>query len=298
MQGTIVSYPERGTGGDNKWRGNCSPKLVTDLIKQYKLKSLNDFMCGSGTTGAAAQQAGIPCEMYDLHSGFDMLSMDIPVRSQNIFWHPPYWSIIHYSDNMYKAADIAQKFGIDSNAADLGKTQTWEDFVDEMNSCMLKQFRSLEKGGRMFTLVGDIKRKGTLYSMIFEMVKPGTLEQVIIKAQHNCWSDNRQYSSKNYVPITHEYLLVLKKDNGLYYPVMVTTNRHQDIRNAMKAPWRDVIAAIIEENGPRTLQELYNDVRGFKRVQTNNNMDEKVRQTLYINAIFQKQGDRWALAAA
>ena len=25
---SIVSYPERGEGGDNRYRGNCSPKLI------------------------------------------------------------------------------------------------------------------------------------------------------------------------------------------------------------------------------------------------------------------------------
>ena len=25
---SIVSYPERGTGGNNRYRGNCSPKLI------------------------------------------------------------------------------------------------------------------------------------------------------------------------------------------------------------------------------------------------------------------------------
>ena len=29
---SIVSYPERGEGGSNRYRGNCSPRLVEDLI--------------------------------------------------------------------------------------------------------------------------------------------------------------------------------------------------------------------------------------------------------------------------
>ena len=28
---SIVSYPERGEGGNNRYRGNCSPKLVEDM---------------------------------------------------------------------------------------------------------------------------------------------------------------------------------------------------------------------------------------------------------------------------
>ena len=33
---SIVSYPERGTGGNNRYRGNCSPKLIEDLIGFFK----------------------------------------------------------------------------------------------------------------------------------------------------------------------------------------------------------------------------------------------------------------------
>lgn len=29
---SIVSYPERGTGGNNRYRGNCSPKLIEDAF--------------------------------------------------------------------------------------------------------------------------------------------------------------------------------------------------------------------------------------------------------------------------
>ena len=46
---SIVSYPERGEGGDNRYRGNCSPKLIEDLIGFFKPKEICDYMCGSGT---------------------------------------------------------------------------------------------------------------------------------------------------------------------------------------------------------------------------------------------------------
>lgn len=56
---SIVSYPERGEGGDNRYRGNCSPKLIEDLIGFFKPKEICDYMCGSGTTKAAADKVGI-----------------------------------------------------------------------------------------------------------------------------------------------------------------------------------------------------------------------------------------------
>ena len=66
-------------------------------------------MCGSNTTGDAARTMGIYSHTYDLHSGFDLLHSDIPERPQFIFWHPPYWDIIKYSDVMYRAFDVQQR---------------------------------------------------------------------------------------------------------------------------------------------------------------------------------------------
>ena len=75
---SIVSYPERGEGGNNKYRGNCSPKLIEDLIGFFKPSEICDYMCGSGTTGAAAAKCGISSKLYDLHSGFDLMNSEIP----------------------------------------------------------------------------------------------------------------------------------------------------------------------------------------------------------------------------
>jgi len=45
---SIVSYPERGFGGKNTYRGNCSPKLVHDLADFLKVHEIADYMCGGG----------------------------------------------------------------------------------------------------------------------------------------------------------------------------------------------------------------------------------------------------------
>lgn len=75
---SIVSYPERGEGGNNRYRGNCSPKLVEDLLGFFRPQEVCDYMCGSGTTKAAADRLGISSHLYDLHSGFDIMSCEIP----------------------------------------------------------------------------------------------------------------------------------------------------------------------------------------------------------------------------
>lgn len=250
---SIVSYPERGSYGNNRYRGNCSGKLIEDIIHQYHIDSLSDFMVGSGTTEEVVKAKGLHGSFADLNRGYDMMEMEIPERADNIFWHPPYHDMIVYSGEQYNDADIITKFGFDPKKNDLSRCTSWEDFVNKMNYCMLKQFAALEKGGRMFVLMGDMKRKGKLFSMLADIAKPGSLEQIIIKTQHNCWSDSQQYSSSNFVPIVHEYLMVVKKESNIFIPVSYSKRTTLDIRDSTSAAWRDIVIAIIKDNGDRCL---------------------------------------------
>ncbi len=294
---SIVSYPERGEGGNNRYRGNCSPKLIEDLISFFKPKQICDYMCGSGTTKAAASHCGIDSKLYDLHSGFDIMNCDIPDRPEFIFWHPPYWDIIKYSDVMYKASDVKAQYGYDPTKFDLSRITEWDDFVEAMNYAMMKQFASLQKGGRMAVLMGDIKKKGKLFSMMAEIVKPGTLENIIIKAQHNCFSDNIEYSGK-FIPILHEYVMIVRKDDSLIIPVMMTEKSRADVRDMKEATWRDVVASVMEQaSGPVPLSFIYEQVESHNKAKQNQWWREKVRQTLQINPNHFIHNDRglWSL---
>lgn len=283
---SIVSYPERGVGGNNRYRGNCSPKLIEDLIGFFQPQEICDYMCGSGTTRDAAKKCGIVSHIYDLHSGFDLLNSEIPERPQFIFWHPPYWDIIKYSDVMYKASEVQSKYGYDPRILDLSRIPEWDKFVEAMNYAMMKQFAALEKGGRMAVLMGDIKKKGKLYSMLSEIVKPGTLENIIIKAQHNCFSDNTQYSG-SFIPILHEYVMIVRKDNSLVIPVLQVKRIEADVRDMRGTTWRDVVAGVLEScTDAVSLNYIYEHVEQHKKARDNKFWREKVRQTLQINPQF------------
>ena len=65
MNTTVLSYPQRGVGGDPKWRGNHSPLLSHDLFLWLKPQQILDPMCGSGTTGDVAKDMGIACWQND-----------------------------------------------------------------------------------------------------------------------------------------------------------------------------------------------------------------------------------------
>lgn len=280
---SIVSYPERGEGGNNRYRGNCSPKLVEDLIGFFRPAEICDYMCGSGTTKAAADKCGIGSHLYDLHSGFDVMNCEIPERPGFIFWHPPYWDIVTYSDVMYSAADVQNQYGYDPKQFDLSRIPDWDSFVKAMNYAMLKQFSALEKGGRMAVLMGDIKKKGKLYSMLAEIVKPGTLENIIIKAQHNCFSDKIQYSG-SFIPILHEYVMIVRKDDAILYPILFSEKKQVDVRDMPGATWRDVVAAVLEQCDEAVpLTYLYEQIESHERAKTHKWWKEKIRQTLQYN---------------
>lgn len=294
---SVVSYPERGVGGNNKYRGNCSPKLIEDLIAYFNVQEICDYMCGSNTTRDAANTMGIRSNTYDLHSGFDLLQHDIPERPEMIFWHPPYHSIITYSDVMYSATEVQRLYGYDPKQSDLSRISGWESFIKALNFCMMKQFCALEKGGRIAALVGDIKKNGNLHSMIMELTKPGTLENVIIKTQHNCFSDNINYRG-DFIPIVHEYLILLRKDTPLVYPILMTYRRKVDIRDMPGATWRDVVADALENfRGETDLTTIYERIRKYRRAQTQQHWKEKVRQTLqyYPDLFISTRRGFWAL---
>lgn len=298
---SIVSYPERGFGGSNKWRGNCSPQLIEDLIKQFNVHVINDYMKGSGTTEDVAKRLGIESHCYDLKDGFDLLNMDVPQRSPELtFWHPPYHDIIQYSDNMYRSDDVMKKYGIDPKTCDLSRMPSWESFISAINACTLKLFNALDSGSRLAILCGDIRRKGNLYSMPFSMARPGKLEAVVIKEQWNCMSDRRVYSG-NFIPIVHEYLMILKKEASLIYDINFPLKRKIDVRDMQKTTWRDVVIAVYEASGKKrlSLNELYHNLENHDRAKTNQFWKEKVRQTVQRCSMFRRVDDGvWELMTA
>lgn len=287
---SVVSYPDRGNFGHSNYRGNCSGKIIEDCIEQFHLQGLSDFMVGGGTTEDVVKSRGLRGTFADLNRGYDMLSMDIPERAENIFFHPPYGSMIRYANSMYKASDIEKMYGLPAEtilADDLSQCNNWDEFIKKLNYCMMKQFAALEKGGRMFTLVGDMKRNGKLYSMVCDIAKPGTLEQVVIKMQHNCVSDSRSYCG-NFIPIVHEYLIITKKDSGLIIPVSWGARKETDIRDNTAASWRDIIYALIDEHKEATLEKLYQDLQNCPKKQSNPHWKEKIRQVVQNTKYFRR----------
>lgn len=289
---SFVAYPDRGKGGNNKWRGNCSPKIVADVLKyslenkQYYGKDISQFtlldpMSGSGTSKVAADFYGVNSILYDLNpnapqgkGNWNALKDDVEDSSDLIFFHPPYHDIIKYSGSVW---------GNKPNPDDLSQCESYSDFIEKLNFVIKKLFLSLRKDGRLAVLVGDIRSKGVFHSISDDMMKIGNTEGFIVKGQFNCVSDSRTYK-KPFIPIVTEYLWLFHKDNVIMIPFSYTRSSVFNVleKDAKSLTWNHLIRSVIEySNGTASLSEIYRLLENHPKTQKNQNWKERVRATIY-----------------
>ena len=205
---SVVSYPNRCTlWGDSRYRGNCDGRLFKNLVLRYCAKRVADPMVGSGTTRDVVaglnqfKRAGIEFWGGDLREGFDLTRQELPGQFDFAWIHPPYWNIIRYSEA----------------PVDLSNISDYEQFRGLLMACLKRCYDALSAGGRMAVLIGDVRRQGRYTAIIKDVLNfpHGEIRSVIIKVQHNCTSDRRQYGKLEDVPIRHEYCVVFRKPRGL-----------------------------------------------------------------------------------
>ena len=289
---TILNFPDRGPWGSSSYRGNCSGWIHAFLVWKYQVTKMAELFAGSGTGYDVAKDMGIAYSGADLNP--------IPVRPgilQNdatrdmvpesfldadfLFMHPPYGLEIKipYAGSMY--ADPTGEL----SRTDLGQ-MPWKQFMRTLNEIVMKYYAAMMNGGKLGILMGDVRRNG-LHSMFTDIVKPGQLEQVLIKVQNNYTSKNRTYHSRNFVPLEHEYLLILKKVMPYLLTFQYPQEHQLDIRNSKTATWRDVVKAVMEHLGDKaSLPEIYQEISGYEKAKQNPHWKEKVRQTLQITPCF------------
>jgi hypothetical protein len=200
---SVVSYSDRGLFGDHRYRGNCSGRLIKNLILRYGAKKVCDPMEGSGTSREVVnglnkyKKTGISYWGGDLRNGFDLTKQELPGRFDFCWIHPPYWNIIRYSNG----------------TGDLSNCESYEKFRNLLMICLKRCYEALEVGGRLAVLIGDVRRKGKYTPIVKDILNfpLGEIRSVIIKVQHNCTSDRKKYGKLEDVPIRHEYCIIFKK---------------------------------------------------------------------------------------
>lgn len=201
---SVVSYPDRGPWGNARYRGNCSGHLVKDLILRFNCQSVFDPAEGGGTVRDVVAGINKHCrrdiyyEGRDLKDGWDILSSPLPEKQFDfVFYHPPYWDIVRYSDD----------------PRDMSNCRTLEDFEFKLNRSVERLFKVVKPGGILVVLIGDKRKNGRYYPLLRTLLMNPNLGQtkaIIIKVQHNVRSDRVRYRGRDpfLIPIRHEYCLV------------------------------------------------------------------------------------------
>lgn len=288
---SFMAFPERGNGGNNHWRGNCSADVISSILrytldcKKYYGKDTSSFtlldpMSGSGSSQYAASQFGVRSLLYDLNptppcgrGNWNALKDDVEDSADLIFFHPPYHDIIKYSGNMWGAP----------HPDDLSRCESYEDFLEKLNYCIRKFFFALRKDGRLAILVGDIRSQGKFYSIQHDMMRIGQFESFLVKAQYNCVSDKRTYK-KPFIPVVTEYMLIYQKQDSLMVPFSWKTNQQFSIADVdlESLTWHHLIRMTLESlGGTAPLSNLYAVLENHPKARKNPHYRERIRATIY-----------------
>lgn len=301
--GTVLSFPTRGSWGKNSYRGNCSGFIHAFLIDQYNVNYLAEMYAGGGTGYDVAKSMGIKYVGADLNPNpvrqdkiyvCNALTDEIPEEfsyADFVFQHMPYPEIgIKYAGSEYPdpTGELSKQ--------DIGQ-MTFKKGMIANNKVTMKLYNAMHPGAKMGILCGNVRRKGVYNDMMLSLALPGRVIQNIVKMQHNCVSDGRVYAKKNFVPITHENLVILEKpfEHSLYVGYILPMEKGMDIRNSITATWRDVVRAVMNDltrGGKCHYKRVVEAVTGYKRAENNNHLSEKIRQTLRrYTKTFQPLGD-------
>jgi hypothetical protein len=193
---SVVSYPNRGPWGDNRYPGNCSGYMLIDLIATYRPRSVLDPMEGGGTSREVCADMQVAYTGFDLRTGTDSLRDPLGAGYELIFWHPPYHDMKIYSDD----------------PRDLSRAGSLTMFQTMVRNGYRRFFESLAPGGRLVILMGDLRRQGRYEPLTVDVARLDRphLEGIIVKIQHNV-SSNRTTYTGNFVPILHETLTVFRR---------------------------------------------------------------------------------------
>ncbi len=142
--------------GDKGFHGNCSPQIVEQCV--WRLTNEGDLvvdpMVGSGTTIDVCKEHNRRCLGYDLTPVRDDIiqadAKELPLDDDSadmVFIHPPYWSMVRYSNG-------------NRNPADLSRAATIEDFTGMLKAVLQECKRVLKPGKYLCVLLGDMVKKG------------------------------------------------------------------------------------------------------------------------------------------
>ena len=284
---SIVSYPERGDYGSSRYRGNCSGNFIKEVLGYFKPSVFVDPCEGGGTSRDVANELisegkNIEFHGFDLHSGFNLIRDNLRERvgksADYIFFHAPYHFIVEYSGKGKMWGDAPHK-------DDLSRCASYEEFLAKMRLAMQNIYDATARKGNYSVLIGDIRKNGVYTSIQADLIQlaPGELDGIVIKAQHNCVSDRRDYGNSKFIPIRHEYLINFRKSRTVFGIVDTSLAVSKRLENLADANWKAVVEyALNRLDGKAELSEIYSVIAqdAPERIAPRPNWQARVRAVL------------------
>jgi hypothetical protein len=208
IDGSILSFPDRGPWGNPGYRGNCSGYVYREIFERLHPRVFTDPMVGGGTSIEVAREMRIEAHGLDLHSGFNILKqriLDVVGKpSDLVLSHPPYHNIVVYSGNVW---------GQGPHPDDLSRCASEDEFLDKLTVALKNQRHATRAGGYYGAIIGDVRRNGVYSSyqadLIVRMPRKELLT-IYIKQQHNVASNGKDYPLR--LPrIMHEYVILWQR---------------------------------------------------------------------------------------
>lgn len=284
FQNSVVSYPDRGRWGNSRYRGNCTGHIIRDFLQTYVKRKdglVVDPSIGGGTSVDVARELGMRFIGTDLHQGFNLLRDDLASflgdegEAHAVWWHPPYAGMLQYSGVEWGEA----------NKWDMSRMGL-QEFAEALELAVMNIHDAVERGGVYGILMGNMRRAGEYYNLssLVERVSPGKLIDEVIKVQHNCTSDTREYRG-NVVRIAHEKLLVFRKLQASLFLIGMMERRAEAMTGIT---WRAAVRRVLQGNKTLHLKEINAAIEPYAKGRNNSHWAAKVRQVLQDDRYFER----------
>jgi len=202
---SLFHFADPGDYGDRRYPGNCSGRLIRDLLRYFRPKTVFNPMTGSGTCRDVCDEIGLLCTSRDIKTGFDACdaSQYDPAWRFGFVWiHPPYWRQKVYSHD----------------ARDLSTAPTLSYFLFRYRQLIENSAKVLAEGGKLAILMGDYSDHDTGMVPLTYWTKRYAFESglkqsctEIIRFSHGASSSKKVYKS-SFIPGLHDTCMVFEQN--------------------------------------------------------------------------------------
>lgn len=240
----IIGPRAQGGKRENNYHGNFTPQVPDNLIRRYteEGETVIDLFMGSGTTLYECERLGRNYIGFDINDDIidhvkskmedatnikyfinkcdvvnteDFNSVIEPElkeigkkKADFLIVHPPYWDIIHFTDQ----------------SCDLSNIEKLEDFIEKFKTCMSNALNYIKSNRHFAIIVGDLYRDSAVVPLGFYLMDvinksfKCKLKGIVIKDMvgnrgklgiENLWKYKALKS--DYFLFKHEYIFVFRK---------------------------------------------------------------------------------------